>query len=1060
MAEGSPMHRGNVERPDGNPFSKLYKELDLKLARDQIKEKEFDKEKALLDRLSGSADPKKELNLLYAREKISDDLFDSLKDRVPAKESPAPPPPEPPAEVVEPARVRVAPEPIVNAEETAAIFNIEGLDGKEPKIEAAVAEVTTEVNAATKSWTEKSWTERMLGQGDKIAGHMPEIKISRKDVLDLLGQLKTKRFWGTTAFELVSGGAAGYLARNIANSIGVLTGGAGYLISVPAGMAAGALSGGLTTYLRERHREISRDEMVEKARTAEGGLKEKLDSYLNIVAAEEQRELMEIGGKKDRLYQELRGSFGVRGREIRRGIYKGALFGAVGGFVGTWLTNHFFSGTGGGGKAAENLAEAKKAAQAAGGEAMRQQIEQAGIDASGKAYENAIKTGVASLDAKSFNVFVKRGEGATHLARNLIHDYIVEQRALLGNKFALLDKAQLVYAEDYLRRFAFEGQAIEPSKMVKVVGQNIAGVIAEARGLTAAEIANLNKNWVGKIGKGAWKAMLDYGEPHFKGNNFSQEILERAKSVSAAAGKIAGEDMGRTLAAPQPSPAATEAAESFFTASRLKWGLGAVGTGLALGTALRFRETIASGAVGTGRAIARGARKVGSAVTEYRRGLGEGRREARQKRQEAREAKRQKPEADETSARRMADALDVLRRLQERADEKREEPGPVVDVEQRRRDDEAAQRAETDRLEAQRTAKEREEHEKKLAADPVHNLFKKFGQTIEPRDGLQYRAPSKEALEAGGGNVLDFDNYPDFCKFLRSLTPKQIADAEGWTMTFFEGTKYERKVPALGILANQGLWDKLEANPELKKGFYEMYPKIRNGLLADEYRGLPEKEDPAYAIEPLMDELKAKFKGESFSFYRRSDSEIPLEEEVEGLRKLSRALGSLKREELAGTYYHFMMGRGGLRTGPLGRQILEIDPSFSEQEMREYVLSMQPKITETSRFLQEGYDLRRDIKAERGFYVTGADYEDGLDAEQEISSLQTLNEALQYFPTEALEIPGKTTILKVVMHDREVREDSGNVLIYIPSGLSAENTRLYLMSVAERVESMKQAEPK
>lgn len=789
----------------------------------------------------------------------------------------------------EAARVRVVPEPVAPA-----------AAGKGWEAKRRAGEIKPEERAEIFKTFKKESRGLNLGR-----------EITKEDIAALFRHLGSKRFWGTTLFEMASGAGVGFLARNIANSIGILTGGTGYLVSVPAGTVAGALAGGVTAWLRERHREISRDEIVEKARSAEGERKEKFDAYLKLVElAEVNPDSVEIREEQKRFYQELRKEFGTRKKQIVIGAAKGAFFGAVGGTVATWIFNQF--GAGGGGRTAENLAEARKAAKAAGGEALRQQLEQAATSAPGIEYAKVVNAGLEGLDARDFTALTRKGEGATHLARKLLSDYISQHQALGDKKFSF-SKAQLVYAEDWLQKYIFTNEGITPrlGESFKFKGEVIRDALVEARGLSPAEIENLNKNWVGKISEKTWGHILNYKNVYNAGNDFTAEIFGEAQRKSAAAGKRAAEELGRAAARP-PSPAATAAAGSWFKASL--WGLGLAGTGLAAAAAYRFREPLKR----AGRDLTTAGKEFGKFAWEM------------------------KPSLPSLPPFRLPSfRKGEAAKPPEAAETKIKEPSPVVDIEAQRLAEEAAQREEAVRAEAARTETERVEHEKKLAADQLRTLLREGGVNVEPEDNFHYEIPSKESIAARKGPSMNFDNYPDFRQYLEGLTPEERVIAERFETTIGQGEN-EKKYPTIGIWASPSFWNKLKASPKLHERLTELEKKALKGLLADEYRGLPEKEDPEVAIMLLMEDLRRRFKATPFYFHR--NPEIPAEEDVEALHKLSRVLERIPKQDLPDMRYGFMIGKRGIYNDRLLGKIIEVDPTLSEEEIRLYIIQAAEKL--------------------------------------------------------------------------------------------------------------------
>lgn len=904
------------------------------------------------------------------------------------------------------------PEPLVGEKEMRELRAIKGLEGQDTGGEAAAGEVATVLKEITSGWKD-------IMRETKIPGAEILKNFSTKELVNKLGG---KKILGRSALELIISAGVGGGTRAITRyGLGALTGGWGYALAAATGAVAGGLVEGTIAHHKELERQKGyKDEEFERfllgVRESKKKLTEKIDQYLEYAHSKELAE--GLPGYKEELRELLENKFARSA--FWRGAAKGALIGAVGGAIGAGLSDWLGAKLGWKIPGAE---EATKTAETLNNNALAEAMAAASADAFNKTNEKLVRAGLVGLDVREFTAVSRKGEGATQLARKLISDYINQHQALGDKKFSF-SKAQLVYAEDWLQKYIFTYKGVAPQlgESFKFKGEIIGAALADAAGLSPAEIDNLNKNWVGKISAGKWRQILDYGNVYNEENDFATGIFNEAKRKSAAAGKRAAEELGRAAAKP-PSPAATEAAGSWLNASTIKWGLGAIGLGLAGAAAYRFQEPLKR----AGRDVATIGREFGKFAWEMAPSLPSFKRGGAAKPPEAAGAEIQAP-------------------------------GPVVDVEAQRREAEETQRVETARIDAARTETGRVEHEKKLAADPVRKLFQEFGQAIEPRDGLTYKALPKEAIDAGQGRAIIFDNYPDFCEHSRGLTPEQKAEAAKWETTFDEGTKDEKKYPTVGVWASKSFWDKLKTNPELERRFYEMYPKIKEGLLADEYRGLPEKEDPKKVIGPLIEELEAKFKGEVFYFHRNySDNKgFSLEEEVEGLKKLSRVLEEIRGELSYYRIFSFMIGRKGTYLSSGGNCIMEVDPSLSEDQMREYIRGAQSKIVEISESRQESYNLREAIRKEHGFLLTNASY-DKIDVGQEITALKTLQEVLRGFPVDTLKLATGTTILEI--GSGEVRKTSaGDVAIYIPPGLSAEETRAYLTQTAEKVEVLRQAE--
>jgi len=101
-----------------------------------------------------------------------------------------------------------------------------------------------------------------------------------------------------------------------------------------------------------------------------------------------------------------------------------------------------------------------------------------------------------------------KGDGQTQLARKLIRDFIAQDQAL-GSDLKL-DKAQLIYAEDTLRR-NFGEAMVKPDQVFSIKGEKIMEAIKQAKNLSAEKLQNIQDNFVPKISEETWRKMTDYG---------------------------------------------------------------------------------------------------------------------------------------------------------------------------------------------------------------------------------------------------------------------------------------------------------------------------------------------------------------------------------------------------------------------------------------------------------------------------------------------------------------------------------------------------------------------
>lgn len=497
----------------------------------------------------------------------------------------------------------------------------------------AVAE-TAEVTEGLKAGTEKPRTKQEVVQELEAGQELAEAEVGKSlmsglwekvpgfDIKSARENFKAREFFKTVSNKKIirditvgdvlvsfsAGGAGAGAARATRYGLGVMTGGAGYPIAMAGGAVSGAVAQGIRTYVSERKREISPDELIEKVRALEKkdlrihpNLNAKLNRYLELTDKEEISEELsgELTKEKNDLYRELKREFGVRWEQIGRGVLRGALIGAVGGVVGNALINYFGLVR----ETAEHASAALKGASGAAkdeavGEALRQKMQMAATEAHAKTFEKAIAAGVEGLKEKDFTEVAQKGEGLTHIARKLIADYLT-QREALGLADPKMEPGQLVYAEDLLRKTVLGGDSVvKIGDNFKLKGDRIWDVLLKAKELNQEQIENLRNKWVKGIGQKAWEHSSVFNPD----NDFAKEILEQAKEQAAEAAKTEAAKLGEQAAGEAIRQAGGEigaktsqAAQSWFSGKVIAWGLlggaGAAGLGLALKKIAQGRGT-------------------------------------------------------------------------------------------------------------------------------------------------------------------------------------------------------------------------------------------------------------------------------------------------------------------------------------------------------------------------------------------------------------------------------------------------------------------------------------
>ena len=706
-------------------------------------------------------------------------------------------------------------------------------EGAEP-LEGGKETASTVAGAIEKALASKSWSKFR----EKIAGKIKPAEIYKA--------LKEKQIFGVSYIDHLKNIGTGVGVRTLTRwGLGFLTGGAGYALAVTGGAVSGAVLEGRKAYKKEMSRERTAlsDEDFEKKISEFRGKKiqEKLESYLASAKLKESQIWTE---EKNKLRQELEKT--LKSKEawaaFRKGALQGAFVGALGGALGGALSDlagHFFAPE----KAVKTaglIKEAARTAKKAGGEILeRGELESFAADAYNKTLENSLAAGLETLKEKSFSVSAEKGEGATHLARKLIHDYIVQSQAL-GSDLKL-DKARLVYAEDYLKNY-FTDAVIEQGSPFATDGQNIADIVEKAKNLSEAQLENIKEKYVPKIAEKTWLEMTDYNFVYRDGNNVASEALINAQEKSAEAANKIVKEAAQMLAGAGKIPAEViKAKDYWFKAKWIKYGL--IGAGLAGGaaTAYKYREPL-------GKAVEKDIKAGGEMMKVIRQTLTPKERTKLSKSinlvgKPKKTKKWELPKLKWSSK-------GEKRGPDENGSEPESKPKPEID----------------------------KEKEKKVAADPLLKFYREHGVDLKPGE-LTYRGPKPKDIDKGGkAEILEFDTYSDFRKYWENLTPEQKRRAPNYIGNF----------TGFGIWAPKTFWEKVEANPDLKQQSDQLQRKALGGFLVDDYLGLPEKEYITFDTNRELRHALSERIGHAVGTVgiRTEYDEINPEEELEGIKKL------------------------------------------------------------------------------------------------------------------------------------------------------------------------------
>lgn len=830
----------------------------------------------------------------------------------------------------------------------------------------------------------------LVSLGNKLWERVPgfDIKAARERIQNLKPAeikkaLSTREFWGRAAEKVFTGSSGAVAGRITRYGLGAATGGVGYAIAMGGGAVGGAVVKGLEVYIRERKREISRDEFVEKARALrelreEGGplkhqaFEEKeqerlahLDQYLELTKTETPEgspdETDEQKKEKDDLYRELRKEVGVRWGEVLRGARNGAIVGAIGGAAGEGLMHLLgLRETAQAVNAAQDAVRsaAKTAKDATINEGLCNKMTAAAREASAKTYEKVVGRGIQHLEDQDFIGLIGNGEGTTHVARKMIHDYIAQELAL-GKNYTP-GKAQLVYAEDYLRKVFEKTPDLGIAGGFRIKGEQIRSVIALAgvddagEVLTHDQIANLNKNWVGKISEKTWKGMLDYSSVSNPQNNFSEGIFDIAKSQAeqtangevARCAKAAAAEASRQLRDKAVRELARASAQDWLR-TKIDVGLvGLVGAAAAARFALKKKskpakipsevatppeevpqDEVVEPAVPADDAT-RKPEVIEPVIPELRRRWWQ-----RRKRDEPSGALREGDHA-ESKVDEAADTAAALAREREQEERRRQEFERIQEERiQREKEEEFQRKLASDGVPEDLRSHSLEEEKNKLEADPFVRAVRSKGISVD-EGSYTYRIPNVEDMgKSEGLRTINFTSYTDYRAYLEKMTFEQRV----WVPTIQYSGGHHKGRPTNGIWS--GFWGDVEALPEdAKREVYDLMNKAKEGLLADEIREKPEVNNET--LNELQDEIGRRFPYDTSGFrVGERDLDIPELQTYNGMKKLMDVLGSFRpplrlentliristRSEIGPSRYQ------GFKTE------VKIDPSLSEDRMKEYL---------------------------------------------------------------------------------------------------------------------------
>ncbi|RJQ28650.1 hypothetical protein C4571_03225 [Candidatus Parcubacteria bacterium] len=308
-------------------------------------------------------------------------------------------------------------------------------------------------------------------------------------------------------------------------------------------------------------------------------------------------------------------------RKIAGAAMRGALVGAVGGAVGgalaSWISEHINIG---GAATEEVILKKTEAATRAASQELQQELLAKKAEVSAGATARAMEKAQEELLTQKFSAAAEKGEGATHVARKLIHDYLANQNHLNPDEFSGFSTEQLVWAEDALQRTVGTpgGIAVQPEMRWEFTGNEIKSILEKARGLSEEQMKSLSgllKDPAHRLSSKTLEFMTNWEGVTDEANNFWSEAREAAEAAGrdAAAEAQATFETTRAAAEEITTEKATGAAQKAMNATLmrvLKYG-GVAATAIGVGVLAKKKGSVITGAIRE-RLASRGERKGGA----------------------------------------------------------------------------------------------------------------------------------------------------------------------------------------------------------------------------------------------------------------------------------------------------------------------------------------------------------------------------------------------------------------------------------------------------------------
>ncbi|MDO8537012.1 MAG: hypothetical protein Q7R94_02085 [bacterium] len=463
----------------------------------------------------------------------------------------------------------------------------------ETKAEQVVAEIThdqTVINAAVETALPNVPPKQKEKITEELQSEDGRKKLIEK-IKEFLAQHNPYSGWRGSWKEAAVGFATGAIVRNAIRLC--------YGSSLGVGIAAGAVAGagaGLTREVLRQRKLLVAESVIQKVREsknqgAEGraallakakkayddatiiGDREQIQLFGEelremIILAKTEAEAMQGSSEKDKILNILKISDGARKdvkkdhqrkeaeklinevvfertkfdrKKIAGAALRGAAVGALGGYLGGlmagWISDHIHAGSDASQEAARLTGS--RAPTAAMAEAIIKE-NGAKAEAAAEAAREALAKGHGNMLNAAFSETAEKGDGATHIARKVIHEYIANQRHLNPEAFQGISVEQLVHAEDTLQRQLVESTkgVIEVGQHFEVQGSAIENVLGKSTSLTPEKIANIAKvlqEPTHHLSKQTVEHMTSFNAPVSATNNFHDLAVKQAQEATAQA---------------------------------------------------------------------------------------------------------------------------------------------------------------------------------------------------------------------------------------------------------------------------------------------------------------------------------------------------------------------------------------------------------------------------------------------------------------------------------------------------------------------------------------------